>query len=223
MNPLLAALLHLLCPVACPVCGRLGEVLCPTCRDAILSPAPPRCLLCGLALPCLQHPDGPRVHPASLYKGRIPDVIWALKTLGLRALGPRLGEGMARLWDPPEGLDLLLPVPLHPGSARGYNQAFDLAKGMSRAWGVPALDAARWARKAPRRVGLTRELRMDLDPEDFRLPDLTGISLALVDDVCTTGTTLSRLALACEGAGAVVLAAFTLSTVEMGRTGEGVV
>ena len=85
---LLSAFLHVLWPVSCPVCGRLGEALCAECADSLfLSPPLPRCLRCGGIFPCPRHPDAPRIRSASIYDEKIKSVILALKYGGLRAVG----------------------------------------------------------------------------------------------------------------------------------------
>lgn len=203
-----ALALHALWPVSCPVCGRLGEVLCSGCRDALFRPLLPRCLYCGAPSPCKRHANAPLVRIAGLYEGGVSRLILGLKYGGFRALGRRLGEGMAALWEAPD-LDFLLPVPLHRGSRRGYNQAFEIAKGMGRVWDVRAEEAARWAVVLTPRTGLSRAERLSLRPEAFDVsPCVRGARLALVDDVCTTGATLACLARACEAAGASVLGAY---------------
>ena len=205
-------LLHMLWPVACPVCGRPGETLCGDCLASLLSPRPPRCLSCGERAPCPAHPDAPRIQSGAVYRGGVRDVIAALKYGGTRALGKGLGRGLALLWPAPEA-DLLLPVPLHLRSSRKYNQALEIARGLGRAWGIPAEDRARWAQDVPARAGLGRAERMALRPEAFDVPeDLRGLRVALVDDVCTTGSTLVCLASACRAAGARVAGAFTFAS-----------
>ena len=212
LRRLLALLLHLIWPVSCPVCGRLGEVLCDECLPSLFQPALSRCLLCGGLFPCHRHPGAPRIRLASAYSETIKSVILAMKYGGFRALGPKLGEGMASLWPCPDA-DLLLPVPLHIESTRGYNQAFEIARGMGHAWGIEAADTARWSRYVPHRAGLGMKERLTLQADDFSISkELSGLRVALVDDVCTTGATLSRLAAACGAVGAVVVGAYAVAS-----------
>lgn len=209
MSRLLSAFLHVLWPVSCPVCGRLGEVLCAECAASLFAPPLPRCLRCGGLFPCPRHPNAPRIRSASPYNEKIKSVILPLKYGGLRAVGQPLGAAMTTLWERPDA-DLLLPVPLHCRSRRGYNQAFEIAQGLSQAWGIEAVDAVRWSRRLPHRAGLNREERQALRPDAFIVPKkLRGLRVVLVDDVCTTGATLTRLAAACESAGVSVVGAYT--------------
>ena len=95
--------------------------------------------------------------------------------------------------------DYLVPVPLHLFSERKYNQSRELAEGMSDFWGVEIIDCALWTRDVPRRA--TSKIRTDITYED------------LIDDVCTSGMTISCLAEACKRDGAKVICAYTLASV----------
>jgi len=209
----LGLLLHTLWPVACPVCGRLGQVLCGECLSSLLTRQIPRCLSCGGPAPCIDHPRSAPILPGAIYEGKVREIIHRLKYGQTRALGPILGRGLAGL-RPRPSLEVLIPVPLHLKSPRGYNQAEAIALGLGRAWGIPVRSLARWSSDVPARTRLSRAERRELRTEDFVVaPDVRGLRVGLVDDVCTTGTTLSRLASACTAAGARVEAAFVLAHV----------
>lgn len=206
-------LLHTLWPVACPVCGRLGRVLCGECLSSLLTRQIPRCLSCGGPAPCIDHPRSAPILPGAIYEGKVREIIHRLKYGQTRALGPILGRGLAGL-RPRPSLEVLIPVPLHLKSPRGYNQAEAIALGLGRAWGIPVRSLARWSSDVPARTRLSRAERRELRTEDFVVAsDVRGLRVGLVDDVCTTGTTLSRLASACTAAGARVEAAFVLAHV----------
>jgi len=131
-----------------------------------------------------------------LDEGPARNLVHALKYGGWRlAAGPmadciRAAAG-ARL----KRLDALVPVPLGRTRQRerGHNQAALLAQALGAALGVPVLDGA---------LRRTRETRTQtrLSPADRRRnvegafaaagPALTGLAVALVDDVLTTGATL---------------------------------
>ncbi len=148
---------------------------------------------------------------AHYHEGTIRDIIRRLKYDGMRELGRPLGKYMAQFFGQCRA-DILIPVPLHLYSERGYNQSRELAEGMCEFWGVEILDAALWTRDVPRRA--TSTTRSDLTYEDFRLTrDIYGKRIALVDDVCTSGNTLSCLAETCRRDGAVVVCAYTLASV----------
>lgn len=93
------------------------------------------------------------------------------------------------------GIDALVPVPMHwrKQTLRGYNQAAEVAKGMSESIGLPVVDALRAVRghaTQTRKTHAERRMNMagifSVRPES----DIAGKHVMLVDDVCTTGSTL---------------------------------
>jgi len=103
------------------------------------------------------------------------------------------------------GVDALVPVPLHPSRRRerGFNQAEVLARGLAGVLGVPVAEGC-LARTRPTRTqtGLDRRERAVNVRGAFEAapPPGTGRVL-LVDDVVTTGATLSEAAGALAAAG----------------------
>lgn len=94
--------------------------------------------------------------------------------------------------------DLLVPVPLSHQRLlrRGHNQAALLAAPVARCLGVPLIrKGVRRVRHTPILAGSGREERQRrvADAFDCRL-DLTGLTVAIVDDVVTTGATAGALA-----------------------------
>lgn len=97
---------------------------------------------------------------------------------------------------------LLLPVPLSPQRLRerGYNQAWELARHLGRALGLPArADLLQRRHQGPTQAGLSRALRQGHLRGVFGLQlaagtALQGLHVALVDDVMTTGATVSEAA-----------------------------
>ena len=100
----------------------------------------------------------------------------------------------------------MVPVPLHPRRlrSRGYNQSELLAGSLAAEAGLD-LDVGALSRvkhSAPQ-VGATREQRRANVSGSFQCAsDFTGRSIILLDDVATTGSTLSACALALKDAGA---------------------
>ncbi|MGC9490807.1 MAG: ComF family protein [Thermovirgaceae bacterium] len=137
--------------------------------------------------------------------------VHSLKYEGQKALGRRMGETLARKTVLPEGIDYLLPVPLHRSSERPYNQALEIARGISSIRGWSVMDALEWNIDGKRQVEKTAEERKNL-PEGALLfsgkqGSLKGKRVLLVDDVSTTGTTLRRCVEAIKYSGAGVLGA----------------
>lgn len=117
---------------------------------------------------------------------------------------------------------LVLPVPLSPArlAERGYNQAWELARRIAAAQGLPARhDALLRLRDTPHQVGLDRRARaanlralrnaMWVPPEGRTA--VTGRQVALVDDVMTTGMTATAATQALLAAGAAGVQVWVLA------------
>ena len=144
----------------------------------------------------------------------VKKVIHMFKEEGRKDMGHPLGVCMAKSFGYTEA-DYLIPAPLRMKSERKYNQTLELAKGMCDYWGVELLDVSERTRERPHQMSLgAKDRKNNIAPDDFRFKrDIRGLRVALVDDVCTTGYTLIAFAEACRLAGAEVICAYTLSSV----------
>ncbi|MDL2263416.1 double zinc ribbon domain-containing protein [Synergistaceae bacterium OttesenSCG-928-I11] len=204
------SLLHVLWPASCPVCGKLGESICASCLDGLAQMPISVCLECGTGEPCALHPNGPYCRAVSRYDAVNRHVVHAMKYRNARRVATMMGQRIARSIAPPDA-DCLVPVPLHKGSERDYNQACLIAQGAGEVWGIPVRQVLAWHGNVSRqaRAGGAEERFL---PKDAIIVsgNLSGCRRAcLVDDVRTTGNTLcaARVALEREGcgvAGAVV-------------------
>jgi ComF family protein len=109
----------------------------------------------------------------------------------------------------------LVPVPLHPKRKRqrGYDQTSILANEIARRTGQPVFRGLRKARDTRQQVGLSRAERslnlldaFELAP-GVRVPD----NVILIDDVATTGATLTECAIALRNGGAKSVAAVVIA------------
>ena len=109
--------------------------------------------------------------------------------------------------------DAIVPVPLHRGSDRGFNQCELIAEGISRVAGVPVVrDALEWRGRSGAQTGKSGLERRALPLDSFRCSDsVRGLRVLLVDDVFTTGGTLRSARHAVKTAGGDVTAAFVWS------------
>lgn len=116
--------------------------------------------------------------------------------------------------------DLFVPVPLHAERRRdrGFNQASKLAKALGRRLAIPVWEhALRRPRATAAQTGLSAAARHDNVRDAFRLTpgveqkllalraNRATLSIALVDDVLTTGATLDAAATPLRGLGGVEL------------------
>lgn len=94
-----------------------------------------------------------------------------------------------------DGIDLILPVPMHPSKilSRGYNQAEKIASGISEVTGIPIGDNLVATRKhdSQTRKNSWERLLNARDTYDIRYSEeLAGRHVLIVDDVITTGATM---------------------------------
>lgn len=104
--------------------------------------------------------------------------------------------------------DLIVPVPLHPARERerGFNQAALLAELIAIPAAVPSRPALERIRYTTTQTAYDRAERMENLRGAFRLRknrDVRGLRVLLIDDVLTTGSTLSECARVLRRAGAV--------------------
>lgn len=158
-----------------------------------------------------------------LYVGPLRAVILQLKFGRRERLGKPLGELLAPVGESLGAREaVLVPVPLHASRKRerGFNQAELLAGGLARKLGkegrrvrVEANILVRTRATAPQ-TGLSPAARQENVRGVFRVarPErVRGRAVCLVDDVMTTGATLSAGAMALKRAGAARVLALTLA------------
>lgn len=110
--------------------------------------------------------------------------------------------------------DLLVPVPLHPARKRerGFNQAELLAQLLSVRARLTMREPLERIRYTTTQTAFDRTERMENLRDAFRLrkkADVRGLRVLLIDDVLTTGSTLSECARVLKAAGAISVHAAT--------------
>lgn len=136
--------------------------------------------------------------------GKVAHILAGMKYYGRRQVCRHMGEILGRELQPSgffEGVDYLLPVPLHPDRlrTRGYNQSLLLAEGISRVTGIPVCDGIlRRMRNNQTQTHKSAWERQENASHLFQLAGdtrlLEGKHVMLVDDVLTTGATLTSCA-----------------------------
>lgn len=132
----------------------------------------------------------------------LANAIHDMKYRQFPSVGRRLGEivgeelNMAGFFD---GADFVEGVPMHwwKKARRGYNQTDYIVKGISEATGLEILDVLEASRPHKTQTAMTLDERLANLSGSFRVRNpemLRGKGLVLVDDVCTTGSTLRTLA-----------------------------
>jgi ComF family protein len=110
--------------------------------------------------------------------------------------------------------DLIVPVPLHPTRERerGFNQASLLSELLSAETSMRSQRVLERVRYTTTQTALDRSERIENLHNAFRLrknADVRGLRVLLIDDVLTTGSTLSECARVLKRAGAISVHAAT--------------
>ena len=197
----------------CALCGaRCGpELLCEACAASLpeLPEHCPRCALpspqgslCGSCLAAPPHFD--ETTALWLYEFPCDRLVQALKYRAWLGLASFFAQRLALR--APRAADLLVPMPLHPErlAQRGFNQALEIARSLAARTGA-ALEA-RAARRVQNTVPQTElpyeERAKNIHGAFAGRVDLHGKTVAVVDDVMTTGATVNELARVLKHAGA---------------------
>jgi len=195
----------------CFVCrGTARGTLCASCDADLPRLVDPSCPRCALASPsgalcghCLAQPPHYDATIAALaYAFPADALVHALKFRGELALAEYLAGILGRcLADP--AVDRVIAVPLSAARlrSRGYNQAVEIARALFPK--KMELDLCVRERDTPAQMDLPYEERRRNVRGAFRCTRaLLGSSVAVVDDVMTTGETLNEIASVLKKAGA---------------------
>jgi len=153
----------------------------------------------------------------AIYQGVIRDCVHDLKYNNNQSLGDTFSQWLAALiaqenWE----LDMVTPVPLSAQRyrERGYNQSSLIAKPLAARLHLKCIPiVVRRIRHTPSQVGLSaEERRLNVIGAFEAEKDLvSGKRVLLVDDVMTTGATITSCALALKNAGAKAVYCVTLA------------
>ena len=224
LSRLAQSALDLVFPMHCCGCGREGGILCPQCVHELERLAPPYCRICsqpgvdGVCPWCRQSPRGfDSLRSPYKFEGPVREAIHALKYRGVRAAAGELSRLLTDYLDRnPVSVDAVVPVPLHSRRlrSRGYNQSAHLARGIGRKLDLLVSEflLLRTTDARPQVEAQSRDERRANVSGSFRCPeDASGLTILLIDDVATTGSTLSECASALKDAGASRVYALTLA------------
>lgn len=214
-------------PVNCLNCGNMVETktypvpLCVDCQESFIPVEEPYCHRCARPIGSSDDQSLESFAPSVLcgdcrtrelildatyagyeYRGLVREVISDWKFAGHEEWGNWLGKCLAEtveLRNPPGEFDVIQPIPLHETrhEERGFNQARQLAEGLSQKWGIPLISELKKIQETPPQVELSREERMENLRGVFSVESsdrLVDSHVVLVDDIFTTGSTLRTAA-----------------------------
>jgi len=194
-------LLGLVLPSRCAVCATPGPALCERCDASLIRIAPPVCERCGCpgAWPvrrCVECAGRrlafARARSALVYDARARALVSAWKERGRRDLAPPLADLVAEVIARPDVEAIaFVPGDRERGRARGHVPAERLAEALSARWELPVERLLARTRLAPRQAKLPRNERGANVRGAFAPRGKTPPTVALVDDVYTTGATAS--------------------------------
>ena len=213
------SVLDFILPPHCVLCGQPSGSICICARCKTDLPwHGPHCLRCGLPLgsprdkicgACI-HKKPPffrTVYPLQ-YEFPVNRLVQAFKFQRQLAAGRVLSHLMCEYVTQRELRfpDMLVPVPLHNHRllSRGFNQAYELAAYAGRILDIPLLTGGLRRRRNTRaQSGLSRKQRRKNVRGAFYWhgTDKPGSHVALIDDVMTTGTTVTECARVLKKAG----------------------
>lgn len=229
----LESLLDILFPRRCPLCAEIampkGYLICKSCIPKLPFIKAPYCMKCGKEIgadeeeycpDCLARPKSFLLARSMLnYTPAVQRAVLSIKYKNqrdyIRAFAHVAKLRYGDFWRA-QGLDALIPVPLHPQRQRerGFNQAELLAREIGGDLDLPVITSFLY------RIKKTRDQK-ELSARD-RLHNLDGAfwanplpksikNILIVDDVYTTGATMESCTLALLKAGAQNIYCFSIA------------
>jgi competence protein ComFC len=220
----------------CPVCGQersLRHGLGKNCLARLMFVTPPVCDQCGRPLRlntqkqsiCNQCATTEyffrRSRAVAVYEGAAREYLAELKYRFRPELGAALGELLVewiKLNRDFQKNDLIIPVPLHQQkmALRGYNQAELLARPLGRYLGKKILtEVVAREKLTEKQNALNKSARFANIKNAFRVikpKAVAGKQILLIDDILTTGATVSEVARMLLKAGAIKVDVLTVAT-----------
>jgi predicted amidophosphoribosyltransferase len=183
-------------PLACPGCGRASNPICPGCRQ-LLRPAPVAPAPVGVE----------RWDAAFSYEGVARELVARVKYRRLHAATGWLADAMVPLVGPPlPQVVTWAPTTTARRRARGFDHAELLARAVARRLHRPARSLLRRG-DGPAQTDLSASARRR--GPAFTVRGVVAGSVLIVDDVATTGATVSAAAVALRDRGAGRVTALT--------------
>ncbi len=198
-------LLQIIAPDTCAVCASEGLCLCDNCSKSALIRKKPACVICNslneTGKTCNNCYAKSKLKGASVsyrYEGVVKDLVWAMKYENKRSIARFFADHLDEL----QGVVCYVPSDGKTRRARGYDQAEILASTYAKIHKLP-FQRLLVRVKHTRQVGKNRAERIENIKDNFVVVnDVAGKEIILIDDVITTGATVSECARVLNTAGA---------------------
>ncbi len=207
-----AGLLDLILPRRCLVCGVAADSLCGSCRGGLTRLQGPRCERCGAptAWPVERCREcrGRRLgfacaRAAVAYDSAARKVVAGWKEHGLRTIAALAADLVCEaVTRPPVYTVTFVPADSDRRLKRGHNPAERLARELGKRWQLPVVQLLRREAGVRPQRGLRLAERRRNVRGAFSATAASPGALVLVDDVYTSGATVSAAASALRKAGA---------------------
>ncbi len=209
--------------IRCVFCrSEVGDLnICPTCYESLPWIVGRTCLKCGgrvlgnetICIECRSNNDldYDRCYSVFDYDDKVRGSILSFKSSGKRNIGRAFARVLLEYLDS-LGLDFdyIIPMPIHPSRERdrGFNQCHILTEEIEGRYPVEK-GVIRRVIDTPHQTGLSRDNRKNNLRGAFEVVDkskVEGKVIVVIDDVYTTGSTMSEIArtLKSKGANAVI-------------------
>lgn len=211
-------LLDLIFPKRCVSCNREGKFICDNCFLKIKLSKYPVCnfeeasgLIQKFYIPCKYHDN--KILKKSVYR---------MKYKFYKDISAELAQLFINLFEKTQLPDniWLIPIPLHKKryKYRGFNQAYELAKHVSAKCGVPVCNLLLRIKETKQQAESTRNERIENIKNVFAVDHTKSIpknsKILLIDDICTTLSTLKEAALTLQKNGYKIIFGAALARAE---------
>lgn len=218
LSDFFTAVVNFLLPQVCVLCQEKShERLCANCKK-ILPKINCCCKRCGRELPqpaeicgtCLREtPPFSRTVAPFHYAAPMDRFIIALKfnrqLIYAKLLGDLLAEDLIKYYEKNPKPAVIIPVPLHAERLceRGYNQALEIAKPIAKALKIPVERySCKRIKNTAAQTGLSAKERRQNVKQAFAVNHKISEHVAVIDDVITTGSTITEFCKVLRQAGA---------------------
>lgn len=214
IKTIIKMVIELIFPSVCPLCEKLKKVdeqegACCECKKKIKYISEPFCEKCGkeiddeemqLCFDCSKNKHYfEKSRALYSYNDDIKKSIYSFKYKNQKEFAKFYANDMHKKfgkWIVNNKIDLIIPIPLHKKKLkkRGYNQAELIAKELSKLIDIPAINAVIRNKYTKPQKNLTNTKRRENLKDAFLIKEnVKGLTILLIDDIYTTGSTLDNV------------------------------